>query len=64
MKHSWPVAFTLNYLQGRSIDGSASLWDACFLPDVLMEAAATFFSREAQVINEGREIELGDGSDA
>lgn len=62
MEHSWPVAFTLNYLQGRSIDGSASLWDACFLPDVLMEAAATFFSQEAQVINEGREIELGDGS--
>ena len=59
MKRSWPVAFTLNYLQGPSIDEDITLYDACFLPDVLIDAVATYFDEEPTTIYQGGERQVG-----
>ena len=32
---SFPVAWTISYLLGPSVDGKCTLWDACFLPSTL-----------------------------
>lgn len=43
-------ALLLNYLQGPSIDVPITLYDACFLPDVLISAIAEFEGREPEVV--------------
>lgn len=45
------VSFTLNYLEGPSIDNPVNLYQACFLPLTLMHAIEEYESVESQVIN-------------
>ena len=42
MSPSLFFAFVLNYLQGPSVDKPVNLYQACFLPDVLIEAISEF----------------------
>ncbi len=45
-------AFILNYLQGPSVDEPVSLYDAAFLPDVLLSAIEEFENTEAETVYE------------
>ena len=49
MAPSFFFAFILNYLQGPSIDRPVTLWDACFLPDILMQATEIYEGKERNV---------------
>ena len=42
--------YLLNYLQGPEIDEELTLYDACFLPDVLEDAISAFEGRESKVV--------------
>ena len=50
MAPSFFFAFILNYLQGPSIDRPVTLWDACFLPDILMQATEIYEGKEADTV--------------
>ena len=50
MSRSLFFAFILNYLQGPSIDEPVSLYEACFLPDVLLEAIEEYEGITADTI--------------
>ncbi|MGN0907748.1 MAG: DUF4105 domain-containing protein, partial [Bullifex sp.] len=52
MYRNFPVNWTLNFLQGPSIDDKLTLWEACFLPDVLEEAITEFSGSESKVLYE------------
>ena len=54
MDRSMFVSFVLNYLQSGEIDQNVSLYEACFLPDVLLRAAAAFYDVQDTVIYQGR----------
>lgn len=59
MKRSSPVAFTLNVLQGPSIDNVANLYEACFLPDILMKALEAWYDKDGTVVYQGSEADVG-----
>ena len=50
MHKSFFFAFILNYLQGPNVDYPVNLYDACFLPDVLLDAVEAFEGHDAEVI--------------
>ena len=55
MNKNWPVSFTLNFLEGPSIDRQLNLYEACFLPDVLNSAVKTFYALDDNVVFQGEE---------
>ncbi len=55
MNRNWLVSFTLNFLQGPSIDRQLNLYEACFLPDVLNSAVKTFYSLDGNVVFQGED---------
>ena len=55
MNKNWPVSFTLNFLEGPSIDRQLNLYEACFLPDVLNSAVKTFYALDDNVVFQGKE---------
>ena len=58
MNKNWLVSFTLNFLEGPSIDRQLNLYEACFLPDVLNSAVKTFYALDDNVIFQGEEEDL------
>ena len=52
MHPSFFFAFILNYLQGPMVDRPVMLYEACFLPDVLMKAVEEFEGMEAETLYE------------
>lgn len=54
MHKSFPVAYALNYLQGPGIDRKISLYQACFLPDVLQRAIEEYAGIESEDIYTSR----------
>ncbi len=60
MERSLLVSFTLNALQGPSIDHPLNLYEACFLPDVLMAALEDYYGAEAQTVYQGPPAPVGD----
>lgn len=44
------VLWFLNFLQSATIDKSATLWDAMFLPSVLQDAVMTYFNLQSSLI--------------
>lgn len=55
MNKNWLVSFTLNFLEGPSIDRQLNLYEACFLPDVLNSAVKTFYALDDNVVFQGEE---------
>ncbi len=45
------ISFTLNFLEGPSIDRPVSLYDECFLPETLMHAIEAYEEEESEVIH-------------
>ena len=60
MRRSNLISFTLNFLQSSVIDKDVSLYEACFLPDVLMCALETYYNLESEVIYEGAPEQTGE----
>ena len=60
MGRSFIVNWTLNFLQGPSIDKKLNLYEACFLPYVLDEAIAEYSKSEKTIIYPGKENNLSD----
>ena len=58
MNRNWIVSFTLNFLEGSSIDRQLNLYEACFLPDVLNSAVKTFYALDDNVVSRGEEEDL------
>lgn len=58
MNKNWLVSFTLNFLEGPSIDRQLNLYEACFLPDVLNSAVKTFYALDDNVVFQGEEEDL------
>ncbi len=54
MHKSLFFAFVLNYLQGPRVDRPVSLYDACFLPDVLISAVSRYEGFEPEILHETR----------
>ena len=54
MHKSLFFAFVLNYLQGPRVDRPVSLYDACFLPDVLISAVSRYEGSEPEILHETR----------
>ena len=54
MSRSLFFSFILNYLQGPSIDEPISLYQACFLPDVLLKAVEEFEGMSADTLYQTR----------
>ncbi len=52
MYRNFAVNWTLNFLQGPSTDKKLTLWEACFLPDVLEAAIKEYASLESTVMHE------------
>lgn len=50
------VSFTLNYLEGPSIDRPSTLYDECFLPLTLMRAIEEYEEVESQTIRESKSL--------
>lgn len=62
MGRSFIVNWTLNFLQGPSIDKKLNLWEACFLPYVLDQAIEEYTGEEKIVINAGKENTFSDNN--
>lgn len=60
MRRSNLISFTLNFLQSSVIDKDVSLYEACFLPDVLMCALETYYNLESEVVYEGSPEQTGE----
>lgn len=60
MRRSNLISFTLNFLQSSVIDRDVSLYEACFLPDVLMCALETYYNLESEVVYEGAPEQTGE----
>lgn len=56
MGKSFPVNWTLNFLQGPSIDKKLTLWEACFLPDILNQAIEEYSNVTAVTVVAARKI--------
>ena len=54
MSPSFFFAFVLNYLQGPSVDRPVSLYEACFLPDVLLSAISEYEAKEPETLYQTR----------
>ena len=52
MHQSFFFAFILNYLQGPLVDIPVDLYEACFLPDILIDSIAQFEGIEPEIIYE------------
>ncbi|MDY5057104.1 MAG: DUF4105 domain-containing protein [Bullifex sp.] len=57
MYRNFPVNWTLNFLQGPSVDTPLTLWEACFLPEVLEKAIMEYSSAESSVLYESTRSE-------
>lgn len=51
------ASWTLNYLQGPQIDQPITLYDACFLPQVLSDSIALYQGTEAEVIYQSTRVQ-------
>ena len=52
MSRSLFFAFILNYLQGPNVDKPVTLYDACFLPDILLSSIEEFEKASAETMYE------------
>lgn len=57
------ASWTLNYLQGPQIDQPLTLYDACFLPQVLSDSIAAYQNTEAEVIYQSTRVQPQPKSD-
>lgn len=60
MGRSFIVNWTLNFLQGPSIDKKLNLYQACFLPHVLDEAIEKYTQNDKNIIVQGKETKISD----